>query len=735
MSNARATLSALFLCLILAAGTWANPAAAQHPTDNVNQAPDQPTTLFLPLVQQAGATQAAIDQRVWADTADGQVGHFLILLKEQAPLAELVNAATDHASRGTLVVDALRSVAATSQTAVIAHLDQLGATYRAYWVANFIAVAGDRAVVEAMAARPEVQALESDRSFQVPLEVPVEVEEEINPAAVSAVGWNLNWVSAPAVWALGATGQNMVYANADTGVQWNHPALQPHYRGWNGTSANHNYSWWDAIHSDIDGNGNPCGFNLTVPCDDQGHGTHTTGTGVGDDGAGNQIGVAPGAKWIGCRNMDAGVGRPSTYIECMQFFLAPTDLNGNNPDPSKRPDVVGNSYGCPSSELCTANSLLTAMNNLRTAGIFMAVSAGNSGSACATISDPPGLYDAAITVGATGNQTDNIASYSSRGPITADGSGRTKPDLVAPGSSVRSAYPNNSYTMLSGTSMAAPHVAGAVALLWSAFPNLRGNVDQTEFILKQTAVQLTSSQGCGGDSPTQVPNNVYGHGRINLLAAYQYAAAGSPTPTPTVTPTLTPLPTLTPTSTPPATTTPTPGNTGWLNPSAHTAQTSSAGDNNGFQTAPAQAYSDGGGVALDLNSGTNNNSSCTASSKDKHRYANYNLSLPGGATVTGLEVRLDGFVDAVGANAPRFCVQLSWNGGTTWTAAKQTPTLTTSEATYLLGAANDSWGRAWTANTLNNANFRVRIIPVATGVNATTRDFSLDWIAVRVSYR
>src|SRR5205823_14876176 len=131
------------------------------------------------------------------------------------------------------------------------------------------------------------------------------------------------------------------------------------YRGWNGATADHNYNWWVAIHADIDGNGNPCGFNLSAPCDDQGHGTHTMGTGVGDDGAGNQVGMAPGAHWIACRNMDAGVGRPSTYIECMQFFMAPTDLSGNNPDPSKRPDAVGNSYGCPTSELCTATSLQT----------------------------------------------------------------------------------------------------------------------------------------------------------------------------------------------------------------------------------------------------------------------------------------------------------------------------------------------------------------------------------------
>jgi serine protease AprX len=133
----------------------------------------------------------------------------------------------------------------------------------------------------------------------------------------------------------------------------------------------HNYNWWDAIHSDLSGNGsNPCGYSVAAPCDDHGHGTHTTGTGIGDDGAGNQIGVAPGARWIACRNMEEGWGSPSTYLECFDFFLAPWDLNQQNPDVNQRPDVVGNSYTCPPAEGCAANTLLAAMDNLRAAGIF-----------------------------------------------------------------------------------------------------------------------------------------------------------------------------------------------------------------------------------------------------------------------------------------------------------------------------------------------------------------------------
>jgi hypothetical protein len=202
-----------------------------------------------------------------------------------------------------------------------------------------------------------------------------------------------------------------------------------------------------------------------------------------------------------------------------------------------------------------------------------------------------------------------------------------------------------------------------------------------------------------------------------------------------VTPANTPTYTPTATHTPAPTNTPLPANTGFLSPSANGAQTSTAGDNNGYEFAAISAYADGGGGARDANSGTNNNASCTANSKDKHRFYNYNISLPGAVTITGIEVRLDAYVDAVGNNAPRLCVQLSWDGGSTWTAARQTATLATGEAAYIIGGAADTWGRAWTVNNLSNANFRVRVIDVASGIQGIQRDFSLDWVAIRVTYR
>jgi hypothetical protein len=180
-----------------------------------------------------------------------------------------------------------------------------------------------------------------------------------------------------------------------------------------------------------------------------------------------------------------------------------------------------------------------------------------------------------------------------------------------------------------------------------------------------------------------------------------------------------------------ATTLSEPSNTGLLNPSANAAQTSNAGDNNGFQTNPSNAHANDGLFAVDTNSGTSSSTSCTNNNKDKHLYRDYNVTLPVGATINGIEVRLDARADSTNG-APRMCVQLSWNGGTTWTAAKTSANLTTGEATYMLGGAADTWGRTWSAGDFSNVNFRVRIINVASN---TSRDFSLDWVAVRVTYQ
>ncbi len=327
-------------------------------------------------------------------------------------------------------------------------------------------------------------------------------------------------VRAPEVWTLGFTGQGIVVADLDTGVQWNHPALIGAYRGWNGSSADHNYNWYDAAYDQVGD------VRAPAPADDNGHGTHTTGTIIGDDGLGNQIGVAPGAQWIACRNMRFGIGSVARYTLCFQFSLAPTDLNGNNPDPSKAADITSNSWGCDPGygEIgCDVPSaLVTVTQVLRDAGIMTVAAAGNQGALCATVMHAPGTLDQAFSVGAT-NSSNTIAGFSSRGPSTF--TGHLKPDVVAPGVGVRSAYPVSNYASLNGTSMATPHVAGVVALLWSAAPWLRGQIDETEAILRSTAQPLTTSQTCGGLLPGAVPNNTYGYGLIDARAAVSEAHA------------------------------------------------------------------------------------------------------------------------------------------------------------------------------------------------------------------
>lgn len=320
----------------------------------------------------------------------------------------------------------------------------------------------------------------------------------------------------PQVWDLGYFGDQVVIAGADTGIQWNHPALINKYRGYDKQTGNvdHNYNWWDSIHNAK--SSNYCGSNSTQPCDDQGHGTHTMGSSLGQEENAensNKIGVSPNSRFIGCRNMDAGKGSPSTYIECLQFFLAPTDLNGENLSPELRPHVIINSYDCPASEGCSDSSILrTSVVNLVSAGVFLSVSSGNTGPSCNSIINPPAIYPESFTVGASDYNSNFIASYSSRGPV--NDVNVTKPEIIAPGSRITSCFPINNYVTLSGTSMSAPQIAGIVALIYSANPSLLRDIHSIRSILTESAFAIPNS-GCS--SSENVPNNIYGYG---IVSAY-----------------------------------------------------------------------------------------------------------------------------------------------------------------------------------------------------------------------
>jgi len=438
--------------------------------------------------------------------SDGEIT-FVVYMKAHADLAP-AHRMSDWDARGRFVMEQLQKTANSSQADLLGKLANKAipgqiSHYRSFWIANVIYVTGDRVAAEAIARHPDV-----DRILPAAKVYPPEPPQEVSAEApLLDFSWGIEKIGADQVWSTyGFKGQGIVAGLVDTGVQWDHPALKDQYRGWDGSTADHNYNWYDPAHL--------CS-KPDVPCDDNGHGTHTTGTVAGGD-SGNalygDIGVAPEAKWIhalGC------CPDSETLMAAMQWMLAPTDLNGDNPDSSKRPQVVNNSWGGPGGRTYYED----AVESWRAAGIVPVFSAGNEGSDCGTMGSP-GDNVPSYSVGAT-DSGDAIASFSSRGPNPF--TGRPGPEVSAPGVSIGSSYPTDSYTVMSGTSMAAPHVTGAVAVLLSAEPALIGQVDMIEEIFRATAVQLTSSQTCGGVSGSEIPNNAFGWGRINLLAAVEAA--------------------------------------------------------------------------------------------------------------------------------------------------------------------------------------------------------------------
>ena len=451
----------------------------------------------------------------------------LIAMSVQAP-KQLLRTDGNYIERRTALVELLRSTADVSQADIRLWLDAQGIAYRSYWINNTIQAELTSDQIDALAARNDVARIVGNNPIPQKLVEDNQPSTAITPDAIQAITYGVTKVRAPDVWALGFTGQGVVIAGQDTGIRWTHAAIKLKYRGWAAATStvDHNYNWHDSIHAPQ--SGGSCGPDQLAPCDDNSHGTHTVGTMVGDNGSTEQIGVAPGAKWIGCRNMNAGDGRPATYNECAQWLLAPTDLAGANPRPDLAPDVISNSWGCPASEQCTAgNEVKAAIDALVEGGILFVAAAGNGGITCGGIIDQPAILDSAFVVGAT-DSDDLLAGYSLRGP--APGITRFRPDLSAPGSSVRSATnaSDTSYSgNFSGTSMATPHVAGVAALIMSVNPSLKGDPHRVEAILRETAttagVTNPASQTCGGIPSTTWPNYALGYGRVNAYDAFLVA--------------------------------------------------------------------------------------------------------------------------------------------------------------------------------------------------------------------
>ncbi len=446
----------------------------------------------------------------------------MVYLKAQPNFAR-VNMVVDRAYKMKAMYTDLVANARQTQAPIWQALQQRGYQYQSFYINNSILVRNaDAQLATELQRHPAVRKVSYNTPFRMK---PIGNVRESNPPAVNGVEQSLIAIKADQVWAMNVQGQGIVVAGQDTGVQWDHPALVRQYRGNTGRGVIHDYNWHDAIHKQTSRNTrNRCGYSSKVPCDDGGHGTHTIATVAGSDGANNRVGVAPAARWIACRNMDDGVGTVATYTECFQFFFAPYPFGG---DPQKdgkteyAPHVMNNSWGCTRSEGCTGDEFSEILKVMYQAGIMVVASAGNEGPGCSTIADPPANHSQlTFSVGATNNSM-RIASFSSRGPSALDGA--VGPDIVAPGVNIRSAVPGNGYQTMSGTSMSGPHIVGVVALLWSANKNYVGRIAETAAVLTKTAKPITAGENCGDLAGNTIPNNTYGYGFVDVLAAVKAA--------------------------------------------------------------------------------------------------------------------------------------------------------------------------------------------------------------------
>ncbi|MGH2537974.1 MAG: S8 family serine peptidase [Candidatus Promineifilaceae bacterium] len=430
-----------------------------------------------------------------------------VVLRQRADLSAVASV-DSFDQRRQFVYDALVATAEESQAALRAELERRGVAYTPYYLVNGLAVEGGLGTRRWLEVRPEVERVLDNpilRPLPEPIGPPAGAAEPpfSTPPNVERIGANQVWNT------LGVTGRGVVMGHSDSGVQGDHPELADGYRG---RESSDDFNWLDPWN------------HTTRPTDSSGHGTHTLATALG-----NQVGVAPGAEWIGCVNLARNLGNPAYYLDCLQFLFAPYPQGGDpfaDGEPLRSAHILNNSWGCPPIEGCDPSTMLDAVAALRTAGLFQVVSAGNNGPACSSVDSPLSLFDQVFSVGAM-DAGGAVAFFSSRGPVTADGSGRIKPDILAPGTDILSAGLMDSYQVASGTSSAGPHVSGVVALMWSANPDLIGNVEKTEAILAQTARPLAvPSADCGGERGG--PSNAAGYGLVNAYAAVQAALQASP---------------------------------------------------------------------------------------------------------------------------------------------------------------------------------------------------------------
>lgn len=380
------------------------------------------------------------------------------------------------------LVGALREKAAVTQKPLLGLMRKAGAKrLRPLWLINGIALKAKKSFLGRLAHHPAVESIRTDFIVYAPTQ----------PAdGTTFPEWNIEATGAPELWALGFTGQGVVVANMDTGVDLNHPDLADRWRG--GSNG-----WYDPNHE-----------HPLQPYDSDGHGTQTMGLIVGGDAGGSAIGMAPGARWIAVKIFNNQGEAPSSVIHLGYQWLLDPD---GDPVTDDAPDIVNNSWGLLDTPNTCAEEFRPDIQTLKAAGIAVVFSAGNNGPDPAS-SLSPANYPESFSVGAT-DFTDTIADFSSRGPSACGN--EIFPTVAAPGVSVRTSdltspfgIPNpDPYTTSSGTSFAAPQVSGAMALLLSAAP--AATVAEVENALKLSAWDL----GLVG------PDNDYGYGFLNVRQA------------------------------------------------------------------------------------------------------------------------------------------------------------------------------------------------------------------------
>jgi len=432
--------------------------------------------------------------------------------------------------RGDYVYETLTALAEQTQRDVRSYLDEQGVLYEAFWIDNVIAVeSSSRTAFNGLLTFGEIHSLTVIHEIQ--LEEPVSTEVETDGSGTRSVESNLTHINADDVWAAGYTGTNIVVGSIDTGVNYTHEVLVDHYRGNLGDgSFDHNYSWWDVVNYQ------------TEPYDDHSHGSHTMGIMIGDDGGENQTGVAPDAAWIACKVFSSsGSSTENGLLACGQFMLAPSRLDGTDANPDMRPHVVNNSWGDCSQTY--SDWYQDTIDAWLAAGIYPVFSAGNAGN-CGysyppgqnTVGNPARAYNV-TAVGSTGKSNGEYADHSNWGPtddedntLNPNGYPDLKPQVVAPGVSIRSAvgdaYGDSMYGFMTGTSMAAPHVTGLIALMWESASCLVGNYVNTETILEESAVNILYDDDEDGIvEDGRWPNYATGWGEIDAQAAVTQAIA------------------------------------------------------------------------------------------------------------------------------------------------------------------------------------------------------------------